>query len=347
MSDAHDENPDDDWNELEPTLEQTQGTERQGEETLPNEEEPQSGGGSSGYSSWSSFGQPVPFSSGSGPFVDRSDAPSDINGSSILDAEDFVEGYVLREKLGQGAQGQVWRAFSRKYGRDVALKFAEARGSNRGLWERMREEARVLLDLTHASIVRLYDIAIIDKHLFLVTELIEGPTLHDILLARRRKSFQGANGFTVEECIWLVEQLVSAFEMATEVGIVHRDVKPSNIMLDREVDASRSLTESGALVKLCDFGVAYVDRGAADDVKVSPTGTKPFIAPEIEARRKPTLQADIYSLAATLVTLITGLSRKKDENFALMREAIKRARTIGLGSESASFDAAIMKALSA
>jgi len=253
---------------------------------------------------------------------------------------------VLREKLGQGAQGQVWRAFSRKYGRDVALKFAVARGSNRGLWGRMREEARVLLDLTHGSIVRLYDIAVIEQHLFLVTELIEGPTLHDILVRRRRKAFQGGHGFTTEECVWLLEQLVSAFELASKAGIVHRDVKPSNIMLDREVDPSQLLSESGAEVKLCDFGVAYIDRGEGDDVKVSPTGTKPFIAPEIEARRKPTLQADIYSLAATLVTLFTGLSRNRDENFALMRDEIKRARTIGLGTGNASFDAALKKALS-
>ncbi len=213
--------------------------------------------------------------------------------------------YRLRRLLASGGMGQVWVATNESTGADVALKVlrrAEAgEGDVEGVRhaeERLRQEARLSAMLTHRSIVRVFDLVEQDGSLVLVMELLRGETLHDYAKRLGPRSS--------EEAIAILVPVLGALAHAHDLGLVHRDVTPSNIFLG--VDPDGHVTP-----KLVDFGIAKARAGViasrVETVAGDVLGTPRYVAPE-RIRALPDLdgRADLFSVGVVLYELLTGVS---------------------------------------
>ncbi|MCP3920007.1 MAG: SUMF1/EgtB/PvdO family nonheme iron enzyme [bacterium] len=211
--------------------------------------------------------------------------------------------FELIEELGRGGMGVVWRARDLMLGEEVALKFLpHVLAADRLSMLRLRREAKVLLSLTHLHIVRLRTVAVKHGLTFLVEECLDGPTL-DHLAQDRIEA--GERGLTPEEAVWILSEIAPALDYAHGEGVTHRDLKPSNLMLD--APPGDELGAGGERAKLTDFGLAFVATSALTQISgYRPSGTLPFMAPEVLIGRKPTPAADLYSLGATLYALVAG-----------------------------------------
>ena len=193
--------------------------------------------------------------------------------------------YAISAELGRGGMGVVWRAEDRVLGRPVALKeLATPPGTN---LERVMREARTAGRLNDPGVVTVYDVVSEHGATFIVMELVVAPTLADVVgregpLANDRVAALGL-------------QVLGALESAHAAGVVHRDVKPSNIMV-----------LPGDRVKLADFGIAR----AMDDPALTQTGgvmgSPGYMAPELFAGAGPSPASDLWSLGATLFHAAEG-----------------------------------------
>jgi serine/threonine protein kinase len=182
--------------------------------------------------------------------------------------------------------GEVYRATDTRLGRDVAIKvLPELFTRDPERLVRFEREARVLASLNHPNIATIHGIEEIDGIRFLVLELVEGVTL-------REKFAECA--LPIESLVRLAIQIAEGLAKAHAAGVVHRDLKPDNLML----------TEDG-YVKILDFGIAArLDHG--DGEKASISGTPFYMAPEQIRGVPPTPATDIYAFGATAFHLATG-----------------------------------------
>lgn len=202
--------------------------------------------------------------------------------------------YVLEERIGRGGAGVVWRARDEVLGRRVAVKsialpVAMDHHAEEAARRRVLREARSAARLNHPSVVTVYDVVEEDGTVHIVMELVDAPTLSD------RVKRDGPLG--VEEAAKLGLALLEPLTAAHTAGIVHRDVKPSNVMVPPGRDP-----------KLADFGIAAVQ----DDSQLTRTGlvvgSPPFMAPE-QAEGHPTSPAtDLWGLGATLYYAVEGVA---------------------------------------
>jgi hypothetical protein len=200
--------------------------------------------------------------------------------------------YLLRAPLGRGGTGVVWRAHDTVLGRAVAIKEVElppalSAAEHRALQARVMREARAAARLNHPGAVTLYDVVADQGHAFIVMELVEAPTLADAVeaegpLAPVRVAELGA-------------RLAAVLEAAHRAGIVHRDVKPGNVMVP----------EDGG-VKLADFGIAFLQ----GDPRLTTTGlvfgSPAYMAPEQASGEPSGPPADLWALGATLFYAVEG-----------------------------------------
>lgn len=201
--------------------------------------------------------------------------------------------YTLQELVGQGGMSSVYRAFDERLHRPVAVKvLSEAAAMQPGLVDRFRQEALLLASLRHPHIVQVYDFGAQDGLIYMVQELLPGPTLdqrlHD-LHARGERTDR-------ETILAITSDLASALDAAHAAGIVHRDVKPANAIWNA----------AGALV-LTDFGVA---KNTLEDAAITQAGvvfgTPIYISPEQAQGLTPTPASDIYALGVLIYELIAG-----------------------------------------
>lgn len=208
--------------------------------------------------------------------------------------------YEVIRLLGQGGMGNVFLAHHTKLGREVALKvLAGRRLANSRTKERFEAEMRAIGTLSHPNIVNAYDAREVDGTAVLVTEFIDGFDLTE--LVRRIGPLPRADACEI------VRQAAVALEYTSGLGFVHRDVKPSNIMLSKAGE-----------VKLLDLGLARLQRDQNDRPEITGTGqamgTADFVAPEqVTDCRTVDVRADIYSLGCTLFKLLTGNAPFADE----------------------------------
>jgi serine/threonine-protein kinase len=200
--------------------------------------------------------------------------------------------YLLTEELGRGAMGVVYRATERQTGREVALKILH-RKFLPGSVERVRflREAQALAAVSHPNIVRVYDMGFdAVGRPFVVMELLPGRTLVDLI----------ADGPVEEEvAVAITIGLLAALAAVHEAGIVHRDIKPGNIIVG-EVGGE-------VMVKLVDFGLS---RRFAEDDRVTASGialgTPPYMSPEQIMGEHVGPSSDVYSVGCTLFELLAG-----------------------------------------
>ncbi|HWD86084.1 MAG TPA: serine/threonine-protein kinase [Solirubrobacteraceae bacterium] len=207
-----------------------------------------------------------------------------------------LDRYVLQRRLGSGAFGTVWLARDERLERDVAVKMLPRERIMGGRFER---EARVAARLSHPGIVTLYEASMDDEGAYLVSELVRGLTL-DRLLDEGRLSDQDILDIGISLC--------DALEHAHGEGIVHRDVKPSNILIPERASSSAQKA------KLTDFGVARVVGGDTLTRTGDIIGTLAYMAPEQAEGLEAGPSADLYSLALVLYEALTGINPAQTPN---------------------------------
>ena len=247
--------------------------------------------------------------------------------------------YRIEERLGAGGMGEVYRARDEKLGRDVALKVLPSGSlADDEARRRFRKEAAVLSRLSHPHIATLHDFDSADGIDFLVMELVTGPTLEQEL----RKG-----PLPEKDVVRLGSQLARGLVAAHEQGVIHRDLKPSNLQLT-----------SDGMLKILDFGVAHLERGAAPtggEATATETaagevlGSPPYMAPEQLLGKAVDARTDLYAAGACLYELATGKRPYGDKRGPQLTEAILHeapARPRGQdGPVSPGLQAVILKAL--
>jgi eukaryotic-like serine/threonine-protein kinase len=204
--------------------------------------------------------------------------------------------YRLQRQIGSGATARVWLAFDTVLERPVAVKMLEAPiGGDRDHIERFRREARAVARIQHPHIVGVLDTGEHDGVPYIVLEYVEGETLKERIRRVGRLTIPEAVAFTIE--------IARALEAAHGRGIVHRDIKPQNILLH---------PENGA--KVADFGIARSSQDEALTVGGRVLGTTDYVSPEQALGHEVTGQSDIYSLGVVLYESLTGSVPFKAEN---------------------------------
>ncbi len=216
--------------------------------------------------------------------------------------------FLIERRIGSGGFGVVYEAWDGRLERPVAVKAIDTGGAEEG---RALREAQAAARLNHSGIVTLYEIGEEDGNALLVTELVDGDTL-------ARKTREGA--LSDREIGEIGADLCEALDHAHARGVVHRDVKPENIVVT-EVGEPRA--------KLMDFGVARVAGAAGLTAPGDVVGTLAYMAPEQAEGRGAGPEADVYALALTLYECWGGVNPNRRSNPAATARAIgARARPL-------------------
>ncbi|WP_329545958.1 serine/threonine protein kinase [Streptomyces sp. NBC_01356] len=207
--------------------------------------------------------------------------------------------YRLLSKLGHGGMGTVWRAKDETVDREVAVKeprvpdhLPERERAN--AFERMRREARAAARLDHPSVVNVHDVAVVDGQPWIVMELVQGRSLGDALQ-------EGTLG--VREAARVGLEVLGALEAAHAAGILHRDVKPDNVLLG-----------SYGRVVLTDFGIAQIEGETSLTDTGGFVGSPEYIAPERVLGQRPGPPSDLWSLGVVLYAATEGVSPFRRSN---------------------------------
>jgi eukaryotic-like serine/threonine-protein kinase len=197
--------------------------------------------------------------------------------------------YRRVRSLGSGAMGEVWLAEDTLLGRPVAIKQlrTDPDAALEQWSERMRREARLAAQLNHPNAVAIYDLLVVDEQPYVVMEYVAG----DSLAQRIRR----AGTLTPEQAARWIGQVAGALEAAHARGIVHRDVKPANILITPYQAA-----------KLTDFGIARSAQDVSQTQSGILVGTPAFLAPEAARGGDPSPASDMWSLGATLYSAVEG-----------------------------------------
>jgi serine/threonine protein kinase len=202
-----------------------------------------------------------------------------------------IPGYQILEKLGQGGMGIVYKARQVSMNRLVAVKVLHSRLSgNRDFLERFRREAHTAARFSSNHVVQAIDVGSLGNVHYFVMEFIEGRTV--------AQEIGDGRIYGEREALGIVMQVAQALDHAHRRDLVHRDVKPANIIMTSE-----------GVVKLADLGLARdnADRAAIRAERGMLVGTPYYIAPEqIEGREEIDIRADLYALGATLYHMVTG-----------------------------------------
>jgi serine/threonine protein kinase len=202
--------------------------------------------------------------------------------------------YRIEGVLGEGGMGTVYRAVDTKLNRPVAIKFLSAELADSTARRRFQREAQMASSLNHPHILTVHDAGEFDDRQYLVTELADGGTLKNWMQARRRDW---------REVIELLTGVADALAAAHQAGILHRDIKPDNILMIKT-----------GYAKLADFGLAKVD-GASDatrtvvDHRTRPgviLGTVAYMSPEQASGQPLDARSDIFSFGLVLYEALTG-----------------------------------------
>ena len=208
--------------------------------------------------------------------------------SDVFQPDQVVSGrYRVLRKLGGGGMADVYLCEDLTLGRRVALKVLLQRFLNDATFvERFRREAKAAAGLNHPNLVSIYDWGEVDGTYYIVMEYVEGETLKELI---RRRGRLGGN-----DAVHIALQLLAAIDFAHRAAIVHRDIKPQNVMLDRNGN-----------VKVMDFGIARAgDSGMTEAGSI--LGTAQYLAPE-QARGLPVDErSDLYSVGIVLYEMLTG-----------------------------------------
>ncbi len=248
-----------------------------------------------------------------------------------------IEGYELREVVGHGGMGIVYRARHIALDREVAIKVLRQRIDSETERESAMQEARLVARLRHPSIVQIHDVGVSDGHVYLVFEYLPNGTLSEWIAQRAGPVTASDEQYIVH----VMMRLAEALHYAHSRGVVHRDLKPANVLLDAD-----------GCPRITDFGLgSRINSSAMGDSSPTLRGTPCYIAPEqiggpSEARATA---ADIYGLGTILYEMLTGQAPFSGDSLVdVIRQVrsgeLRRPTTFG-GTVSADLEAVCLKCM--
>ena len=197
--------------------------------------------------------------------------------------------YLLEELVGEGGMANVYRAMDLKEQRTVAVKILkEECTESEEMVRRFKNESKAISILNHPGIVKVYDVSVTDKIQYMVMEYVDGITLKEYLSLR-------GGPLTWKETLHFITQVLEALSHAHSKGVVHRDVKPQNIML-----------QSNGQVKLMDFGIARFSQAENYALGDKAIGSVHYISPEQAKGERTDARTDIYSVGVMLYEMLSG-----------------------------------------
>ncbi|MDH6462525.1 beta-lactam-binding protein with PASTA domain [Micromonospora sp. A200] len=218
---------------------------------------------------------------------------------SLLDGR-----YRIRGRVARGGMATVYTATDERLERTVAVKIIhptqapEARGRTAGFMARFTDEAKTIARLTHPNVVAVYDQGTHGGLPYLVMEYVRGRTLRDVLAERRR--------LNPDEALAIMEQMLAAIAAAHRAGLVHRDVKPENVLVaEAPTGGVANLVDS--VVKVADFGLARAVEASAEEENGNQLmATVAYVAPELVTDGHADPRTDVYSAGIVLFEMLTG-----------------------------------------
>jgi serine/threonine protein kinase len=202
----------------------------------------------------------------------------------------LAQRYEVLSLLGEGGMGAVYKARDVELDRMVALKVIRRELSgNRAILDRFKQELILATQVTHKNVVRIYDLGEADGLKFITMEYVEGEDLRTVIHQRMK--------LPPTEAVALIEQVCRALEAAHSVGVIHRDLKPQNIMLDK----------SGRILVM-DFGLARTLEGDGMTQTGALVGTMEYMSPEQALAQNLDQRSDIFSVGLILYELLTGVT---------------------------------------
>lgn len=200
-----------------------------------------------------------------------------------------IGNYKIIKELGQGGMATVYLGTQMSLERKVAIKeLMPSLIHDQEMAERFRREAKASASLVHEGIVNVYDFWKDKDSLYLVMEYLEGKNLEEIL--------ESISPLPISAAIMIVARVADALHYSHQRGIIHRDVKPSNIFITRQGE-----------VKLTDFGIAYMAQKPTLTQKGMAIGTPAYMSPEQIKGQRPDQRSDIFSLGIVLYELVAGI----------------------------------------
>ena len=203
--------------------------------------------------------------------------------------------YKILDHLGTGGMATVWLGYDTILDRKVAIKTFKIDANDEGAVKRFNREAKAVTSLSHPNIVSIYDVENEGDFYYLILEYVEGMTLKDYMIKNPR--------IPIETIVHIAKQIAAGLSHAHQNGIIHRDIKPQNILMDDNLTC-----------KITDFGIAR----AYGDTTLTQTnqmlGTVYYLSPEQARGNVATAQSDIYSLGILIFEMITGQIPFKGES---------------------------------
>lgn len=240
----------------------------------------------------------------------RTTSPGPINvppSTPLLKTGDVLDGrYEILQLLGEGGMGAVYKAMDRELSRPVALKLIRPQlAANPSILSRFKQELLLAHQVTHKNVIRIYDLGDADGVKFITMEFVEGVDLRGLIQEKKK--------FTPEEAVEITQQICLALEATHAVGVIHRDLKPQNIMRD-----------ASGRVLLMDFGLARTIEGDGMTQTGALVGTMEYMSPEQALAKDLDQRSDLFTLGLILYELLTGKTPYKAES--VVASLIKRTQ---------------------
>ncbi len=214
----------------------------------------------------------------------------EMDAGALIPGELFASRYQIRRVVGFGGMGTVYKASDEDLGEDIAIKLLrpEAISGDPAMAERFKTEIRLARRISHRNVVRTHDFGECDGAYYVTMEYVEGITLRELIDMRKQVSASATLG--------IARQLATSLTMAHEQGVIHRDIKPQNLLLD-----------SAGVLKVMDFGIAQLAERTSTLTQTGMViGTPAYMAPEQLLAETVDARSDLYSAGIVLYECLTG-----------------------------------------
>jgi non-specific serine/threonine protein kinase len=215
-----------------------------------------------------------------------------------------ISHYRIIDKLGEGGMGEVYLAQDTKLNRRVALKFLPVQLASDGeLKERFKREAQAAAALNHPNIITIHEVAEYETRPFIAMEYVEGESLKDVIVRKE---------LSIGEALDIALQISDGLAVAHQAGIVHRDIKPQNVLMGKD-----------GRVRICDFGLAKAKRDVTLTQAGSTLGTIAYMSPEQAQGKELDQRGDIFSFGVVLYEMVTSqLPFKGEQEVAVINSIV-------------------------